>query len=112
MATKAKTAKEYIPAKTRNAIPDEDFAGPHNSFPIRNQEDVDNAARLIGHADNPDAVKVAIIRIAKKKGLSLPDSWHPTDKKESLDLTETSTESAPFTPKARVATFKTKFLSD
>ena len=106
-------AKEYIPAKTRNAIPDEDFAGPGKSFPIRNQEDVDNAARLIGHADNPDAVKAAIIRIAKKKGLSLPDAWN-SDKKESLNLlTETSsTEFAPFTPKARVATFKTKFLSD
>src|SRR6266702_393983 len=113
MSTKTKdVTREYIPASTRKQIPDEDFAGPSRSFPIRNQEDVDNAARLIGHADNPDAVKVAIIRIAKKKGLSLPDSWHPTDKKESLDLTETSTESAPFTPKARVATFKTKFLSD
>ena len=113
MSTKTKdVTREYIPASTRKQIPDEDFAGPSRSFPIRNQEDVDNAARLIGHADNPDAVKVAIIRIAKKKGLSLPDSWHPTDKKESLDLTETSTESSPFTPKARVATFKTKFLSD
>src|SRR6266581_1519869 len=106
MSTKTKTAKEYIPAKTRNAIPDEDFAGPHNSYPIRNQEDVDNAARLIGHADNPDAVKAAIIRIAKKKGLSLPDAWQSGDKKESLS------ESTPFTPKPRVATFKTKFLSD
>src|SRR6266571_1662202 len=102
MATKAKTAKEYIPAKTRNAIPDEDFAGTHNSYPIRNQEDVDNAAHLLGHADNPDAVKSAIIRIAKKKGLSIPDAWNISDKKESIALTETSsTESAPFTPKAR-----------
>ena len=52
-----------------------DFAGPHQSFPIRDQEDVDNAARLIGHADDPEAVKRNIIKIAKRKGLSLPKSW-------------------------------------
>ena len=63
MPTKTKAAKEYIPAKTRAAIPSDDFAGPHNSYPIRNQDDVDNAAKLIGHADDPDAVKAAIIRI-------------------------------------------------
>lgn len=53
----------------------EDFAGPHQSFPIRSQEDVDHAARLIGHADDPEAVKGKIIAIAKRKGLSIPDSW-------------------------------------
>ena len=106
MPTKTKTAKESIPAKVRAAIPSDDFAGPHDSFPIRNQADVDNAARLIGHADDPEAVKAAIIRIAKKKGLSLPDAWN-SDKKESV--TEAAT---PFTPKARVATFRTKFLND
>lgn len=51
------------------------FAGPHNSFPIRNQSDVYDAARLVGHAQNPAAVKAAIIRIAHSKGYSLPKSW-------------------------------------
>jgi hypothetical protein len=101
-----KSILEYISKKERDAVPAEDFAGPHSSFPIRNQGDVDNAARLIGHAENPDAVKAAIIRIAKKKGLSLPGAWQTSDKKES------SNESTPFSPKSRVATFKTKFLTD
>jgi hypothetical protein len=51
------------------------FAGPHNSFPIKTQQDVYDAARLIGHAQNPAAVKQAIIRIAHSKGFSLPKSW-------------------------------------
>jgi hypothetical protein len=57
----------------------EDFAGPNKSFPIRDQEDVDHAARLIGHADDPGAVKARIIAIAKRKGLSLPDAWNETE---------------------------------
>lgn len=51
------------------------FAGPHNSFPIRNQSDVYDAARLVGHAANPAAVKARIIAIARSKGYSLPKSW-------------------------------------
>jgi len=74
-----------ISQKERDAIPTEDFAGPHQSFPIRNQDDVDSAAKLIGHADDPDAVKRNVIRIAKKKGLKLPDSWKEDDSKDSAD---------------------------
>lgn len=80
---KPKTFDRYISAKERDAVPDEDFAGPHQSFPIRNQHDVDSAARLIGHADNPDAVKAKIIEIAKRKGLSIPDAWQ--DKKDGSE---------------------------
>lgn len=58
----------------------EDFAGPHQSFPIRGQEDVDHAARLIGHADDPEAVKSKIKTIAKRKGLTIPDSWKDASK--------------------------------
>lgn len=58
----------------------EDFAGPHQSFPIRSQEDVDHAARLIGHADDPEAVKSKIKTIAKRKGLTIPDSWKDASK--------------------------------
>jgi len=53
----------------------EDFAGPHKSFPIKSQKDVHDAARLIGHADDPEAVKSKIKAIAKRKGLSVPDNW-------------------------------------
>lgn len=59
----------------RDSMDSEDFAGPHESFPIKSQEDVYNAAKLIGHADNPAAVKSRIKSIAKRKGLKLPDSW-------------------------------------
>lgn len=71
-----------ISQKERDALPDSDFAGPHESFPIRNQHDVDSAAKLIGHADDPEAVKRKIIEIAKRKGLSLPESWQDEDKED------------------------------
>lgn len=74
--------KRSISQKERDALPDSDFAGPHESFPIRNQHDVDSAAKLIGHADDPEAVKRKIIEIAKRKGLSLPDSWQDEDKED------------------------------
>src|ERR1041385_3650555 len=36
------------------------FAGPGTSFPIETAQDVRSAAKLYGHADNPDAVKSKI----------------------------------------------------
>lgn len=62
----------------RDALPSEDFAGPNQSFPIKSQQDVYDAARLIGHADNPEAVKHKIIAIAKRKGFKIPDAWMPS----------------------------------
>lgn len=80
----AEGIERAISQKERDAVPDEDFAGPHQSFPIRNQGDVDNAAHLIGHADDPESVKRKIIAIAKRKGLSIPDSWQE-DKKDDTE---------------------------
>ncbi|EPZ47642.1 XkdF-like putative serine protease domain-containing protein [Alicyclobacillus acidoterrestris] len=71
----AQFAKRYYSQKERNSMSEEDFAGPHRSFPIKDQEDVDNAARLIGHAKDPDAVKRRIIEIARRKGLKIPEAW-------------------------------------
>lgn len=65
----------YIPQAERDKVPDEDMAGPGRTFPIRNQQDVHNASKLIGHADNPEAVKRKIIEIAKRKNLKIPDTW-------------------------------------
>lgn len=59
------------------------FAGPHNSFPIKTQQDVYDAARLIGHAQNPAAVKSRIIAIARSKGFSLPKSWQSKTEKSA-----------------------------
>ncbi len=61
--------------KDREKIPDEDFAGPNRTFPIVTQQDVHDAARLIGHAANPAAVTARIKAIAKRKGFSLPKEW-------------------------------------
>lgn len=63
------------PKSKRDELDKSDFAGPHESYPIKSQADVDAAAKLVGHADNPDAVKARIKEIAKRKGLKLPESW-------------------------------------
>ncbi len=68
-------ALKAISAAQRKAVSASDFAGPHNSFPIRNQQDVNSAARLVGHAANPSEVKRRIIAIARRKGLKIPDAW-------------------------------------
>lgn len=74
----------------RDALPREDFGDPSNeAFPIADQEDVDNAARLIGHADDPEAVKKRIIKIAQRKGLDIPDAW-------KSEKTETATARRDF----------------
>lgn len=73
----------------RDAIDEDDFAGPHHSFPINSQEHLDAAAKLIGHADDPAAVKRKAISIAKRKGLKLPESWQEDEdkgKKERADV--------------------------
>jgi hypothetical protein len=61
--------------KEREEIPAEDFAGPDKSYPIVNQASVDDAASLVGKADDPDAVKAKIIAIAKRKGFDIPEAW-------------------------------------
>lgn len=66
---------KYISAAERRAIPEEDFAGPNHTFPIRNQKDVRDAASLLHHAADPSAVKKKIIEIAHRKGLRLPATW-------------------------------------
>lgn len=67
--------ERYLSQKERDSIADEDFAGPNRTFPIDTQAHLDAAARLIGHAADPAAVKRKAIAIAKRKGLKLPESW-------------------------------------
>jgi hypothetical protein len=76
-----------ISAAERKKIPSEDFAGPGNSFPIRNQKDVIDAADLLHHAKDPSAVKAKIVSIAKKKGLRLPATWSQgaNDPEDAID---------------------------
>lgn len=53
-----------------------EFAGPNRTFPIASCEDVSDAWRLAGHAENPTEIRRNIIRIAKKYGWQdcLPES--------------------------------------
>lgn len=64
--------------KDRDDLDDSDFAGPGRTFPIMTAQDVKDAARLIGKADDPEAVKRKIMMIAKRKGLedAIPEAWH------------------------------------
>ena len=78
-------ARRYYSQKERKSMSAGSFCGPHRSFPITNQADVNNAARLIGHADNPDAVKACIKRKANANGWSLPDSWKDGDSR-NMDI--------------------------
>ena len=53
------------------------FAGPGTSFPLSDATDVEHAAGLYGHADNPNQIKSKIISFAKSHGFtsSLPKEW-------------------------------------
>lgn len=62
------------PQSKRDKLSPDDFAGPGQSFPIKTQEDLDAACQSLGRAKNPDMVKAGIRRIAKRKGLKLPDT--------------------------------------
>lgn len=68
----------YISQKERDKVADEDFGDPENrKYPVRNQQDLDSAAKLIGKApaSKRAAIKTRIKKIAKRKGLTLPESW-------------------------------------
>jgi hypothetical protein len=46
-------------------------------YPVRNQHELDAAARLIGKApeSRQQSIRKRITGIAKRRGLDLPDSW-------------------------------------
>lgn len=73
----------------RDKLPAEDFAGPDRSYPIVSPKDVEDAGGLIGHADDPEAVKRRIISIARRKGpafeAKIPDSWKDGNKGMTTD---------------------------
>ena len=89
-------ARRYYSQKERESMDDDEFCGPHKSFPVKSQEDVHNAASLAGHADNPDAVRACIRRKAKAHGWSLPASWEKGD--SDSEKKERSMAAAPAMP--------------
>jgi len=72
----------------RNKVDDSDFAWPdapdHPKYPVHDQAHLDAAAKLIGRApaDKQDEIKARAKRIAKRKGLKLPDSWEEGSAKD------------------------------
>src|SRR5579859_262709 len=72
----------------RNKIDDSDFAWPdapdHPKYPVHDQAHLDAAAKLIGRApaDKQDEIKARAKRIAKRKGLKLPESWEEGSAKD------------------------------
>jgi hypothetical protein len=77
----------------------ENFAGPNMSFPIKDGSDVDDAWRLAGHADDPEAVRAKIKSIAKRLGLqaSLPDT--AKENNEEGERMQRAAKHPPFTGK-------------
>src|SRR5579871_1237779 len=67
-----------LTSEERDKLAEGDFAWPEErKYPIRTQQDVDSAAKLIGKApaDKQAAIKKRIIALAKKKNLTIPDDW-------------------------------------
>jgi hypothetical protein len=63
-------------AEKRRKLDAASFGDPERRlFPVVDQEDLDSAARLLGKARNPAKVRANLIRIAKRKGLDIPDAW-------------------------------------
>src|SRR5579863_9606367 len=100
--------ERYYSQKDRDKMDASDFAGPHQSFPIKTQQDVHNAARLVGHADDPAAVKARIKAIARRKGFTLPKEWQDEDDKADSKPKEAAT--MPSTQK--LATMVTTIVED
>src|SRR5579864_3857698 len=79
------------------------FAGPGDTYPLKDASDVSDAWGLAGHADNPDQVRANIKRWAKANGHAdaLPDT--AKDEKQ---------ESASARPAKKIGTLKVCFLED
>jgi hypothetical protein len=103
----AEIARRYFSQKERDSMDTDQFCGPHKSFPITTQADVFNAAKLIGHADNPDAVKACIKRKAKARGWDIPDSWKSDSDSSDGDGDRTTSpderDASPMSPPSAAA---------
>jgi len=79
--------ERFISKKTRDSMDSSDFAGKGTSFPIKTSEDVPAALHSIGRAGpgnySGDTIRANIKKIAKRKGLALPDSLKDASDKEA-----------------------------
>lgn len=81
--------KRIAPKKNAD-LAEEDFAGPHQSFPVRSEADVKDAWDLAGKAADPDIVRRNVIAIAKRRNWtgSLPDAARAWAKSHDIQLSE------------------------
>lgn len=80
--------KKYS-AAAREKLSKGDFGEPSKKgFPVKDQKDLENAAKLLHHAADPSKVKKRLIAIAKKKGLTLPESWSDGSTKNEASHSE------------------------
>ncbi len=109
--------ERYISDKAREDMSDSDFAGKDKSFPIKSQEDVDAAFHSIGRAgaDNysSDKIRENIIRIAKRKGFTLPKSAQESVAVggEGMKLTESASTIEPIVLKESRSDYEIKLIS-
>lgn len=84
---------KYIPKAERDALPDSAFGyvnGARRLFPVRNQQDLNDASHLIGRAKglsdaDREGVKTKLKKIAKRLGLEIPKAWQKEAKMASDD---------------------------
>jgi hypothetical protein len=67
----------YLTKDARDAIDASDFAGPDRSYPCDTQAHFDAAVHLLGKQSPAQqvSIKAKMLRIAKRKGFTLPKSW-------------------------------------
>lgn len=71
-----------ITQEERDKLPASSFGWPsERKYPVTDQTSLDSAVKLIGKApaDKRDEIKRNLIKIAKRKKLTLPEAW--TDSK-------------------------------
>lgn len=89
--------KDYDKA-SRDKMAKAGTAMPDGSFPIADEDDLHNAVKLAGHADNPAAAKAHIKKRAKALGKSdaIPADWDGSEKKsEDVDAEERAVDDLP-----------------
>ncbi len=102
--------------KDRDKMDDSDFGDPENqAFPVKVAQDVINAAsRLHNAKGDQSAIKSRIIRIAKRKGFPLPQTWQDEDdttKTESSLLSPQSVQGSR-SPRSRIASLQVCWIED
>jgi hypothetical protein len=81
------TRMSKLTKEQRDKMDKADFGDPERRlFPIQDQGDVDDAARLVGKAKSPDSVRTRIMHICERKKLKAPESWTADHSRFSVEF--------------------------